>query len=402
MISVLIISCQNGNKTLNKGLWRAVLINQKGIEIPFNFEVKDTLNNLTLILINGSERLKVNQILVKGDSVFIQLPLFDSEIKGVLNDKTINGVYIKRLANSHEIMGFEALAGVGYRIKNETNPPKSNLSGKWETIFLDSNKKDTTQAVGEFSQIGNKVYGTFLTPTGDFRYLEGIVEGNKFNISTFDGAHAFLFTGDILADSIIKNGKFYSGMFGEETFTAVKNAKAKLPNAYSLTNLKLGKNKLDFSFPNLDKIKVSLNDKVYKNKVVLVQILGSWCPNCMDETAFLANFYKKNKHKGVEIIGLAYERTSDFEKSKTNIEKLIKRFDVKYPILITGFTKDKAQVLKSLPQLLQFVAFPTLLVIDKNGEVQKIHTGFSGPGTGVHYTNFVSDFSKMVDNLRTK
>jgi thiol-disulfide isomerase/thioredoxin len=66
----------------------------------------------------------------------------------------------------------------------------------------------------------------------------------------------------------------------------------------------------------LDGKTVSLAGYRYKNKVVIVQILGSWCPNCMDETAYMVNYYKKYHNKGVEVVGLAYERSNDFAKSQ--------------------------------------------------------------------------------------
>ena len=43
----------------------------------------------------------------------------------------------------------------------------------------------------------------------------------------------------------------------------------------------------------------------------MLQLSGTWCPNCKDETKFLAPWYEKNKDRGVEIIGLAYEKKAD-------------------------------------------------------------------------------------------
>ena len=47
--------------------------------------------------------------------------------------------------------------------------------------------------MGEFSQAGDSVAGTFLTETGDHRFLAGQVRGAEMYLSTFDGAHAFLY-----------------------------------------------------------------------------------------------------------------------------------------------------------------------------------------------------------------
>jgi thiol-disulfide isomerase/thioredoxin len=134
--------------------------------------------------------------------------------------------------------------------------------------------------------------------------------------------------------------------------------------------------------------------------VVIVQLLGSWCPNCMDETNyFVSGYYKKYHPKGVEIIGLAYERTTDFAKSQKTVRQLRSHFNIPYPLLITGFTPAKGDPEKSLPMLAGFKGFPSTIIIDKKGNVRKIHTGFSGPGTGVHYTEFKSEFEKLTDDL---
>jgi len=147
----------------------------------------------------------------------------------------------------------------------------------------------------------------------------------------------------------------------------------------------------------LDGKNVSLNNPEFKNKVVVLQLFGSWCPNCMDETAYLSKFYERYKNKGVEVVALAYERTKDFEKSKANIEQVKKRFNANYPFLITGFTNAEAS--KSLPMLNKVMAFPTTIIIDKKGEVRKIHTGFNGPGTGKHYLAFTQEFEALIDGL---
>jgi thiol-disulfide isomerase/thioredoxin len=129
-----------------------------------------------------------------------------------------------------------------------------------------------------------------------------------------------------------------------------------------------------------------------------VQIMGSWCPNCMDETNFLSPWYRKNRERGVEIIGLAYEKNPDFSVSAPKLKKMITRFGIEYNVLLAG-QNDKAKASLTLPMLNRVLAFPTTIFIDRNGKVRKIHTGFSGPGTGEYYTQFVEEFEQFVDKL---
>ena len=394
------LSCNNKAKNdIQKGIWRATLTTELGAEIPFNFEVSDSAGKKQLDIINGKERFRVNEITIKNDSVHIQMPLFDSEIKAVFNGKNLIGKWIKHLAAENVTMEFKAEPDASWRFFKTEIKTEKDLSGRWSATFISQDKKDTTVAVGEFEQKGARLTGTFLTTTGDYRFLEGTVSNDKLYLSCFDGSHAYLFTGKLQNDNTITNGSYYSGFSSVENWTAKKDEHAILPDAYSLTSLKPGISTIDFTFPDLNGKNVSLSNNRFKNKVVIIQFFGSWCPNCMDETAFLAPFYKKYKNQGVEVIGLAYERSRDFKIAKRNIERLQKRFDVTYDLLITGYTKDKGEVVKSIPMMNNFEAFPTTIVIGKDGKVKKIHTGFSGPGTGSHYTEFVNEFEENIKTL---
>jgi thiol-disulfide isomerase/thioredoxin len=145
---------------------------------------------------------------------------------------------------------------------------------------------------------------------------------------------------------------------------------------------------------------VSFSDPRFHDKVVLVQLMGSWCPNCMDETRFLSKFYDEYHHKGVEIVALAYERSTDFARSQVSVRSFRHRFDVKYPMLITGVSvNDSLRAEKTLPQLDAIVGFPTTLFVNRQGDIEKIHTGFNGPGTGEHYEKQKSEFYKTVDAM---
>ena len=400
LLIILIVSCTGtSDGSLQTGIWRATLKTQSGEEIPFNFEITDSAEQKLLDIINGKERFRVNEISTLSDSVIIQMPLFDSEIRAVLKNETLSGQWIKHFGDSDEVMQFNAQKGESWRFFKDNTTTNPDISGRWSVTFNTLNNQSSYASVGEFTQENGRVFGTFLTTTGDYRFLEGTVSDHTLYLSCFDGSHAYLFTGKLLNDSTITEGKFFSGLSSVETWTANKDDKAILPDAYSITDLKPGYDKIDFSFPGLDGKKVSLSDQKFKNKIVLVQFFGSWCPNCMDETAYLTSFHKKYQEKGVEIVALAYERTKDFERSRKNIARLRDRFSVPYDMLVTGFTKDKIEVSKSLPMLKQFMAFPTLMIIDKNGKIRKIHTGFSGPGTGSHYADFVKEFEQTIDDL---
>jgi thiol-disulfide isomerase/thioredoxin len=384
---------------LATGIWRGEIKRTDGHTIPFNFQTKLIAGKIIIYVINGTERLLVDNVRRKGDSLFINMPFFDSRFDlRILGENKLEGSWIKNNGNRQAIVAFCATFNKAERYPF-SKPPAFNISGRWSVHF--KGVADSTEAIGEFKQSGSKVRGTFLTITGDYRFLEGVVSGDTLKLSTFDGGHAYSFESKIVDSGKMTDGFYFAGATSVETWVAEKNEQAKLPNEFSLTRLKDSANAtLHFKFPDLNGHIVSINDHAYKNKVVIIQILGSWCPNCMDETRFLSAWYHQNKSRGVAIIGLAYERTTSFTNAKKLLQPFISRFHVTYPILATGVTvSDSLRTEKTLPEIQEIIGFPTTIFVDKKGMIRKIHTGFNGPGTGEHYEMYKKEFSKLVNSL---
>jgi thiol-disulfide isomerase/thioredoxin len=396
--TILLAGCmakKETNQNLKTGIWRAT-VEIQGRELPFNFEVKKVnANEIHILLKNAEEEILLDEIKIKDDSIDIALHVFDANIKARIDGDSLVGLFIKNPAKDYRLP-FRAAYGQTFRFPKSTNQLEvPDFSGKYEVKFI--HEADTTPAVAIFKQQADSVTGTFLTPTGDYRYLQGNVSNGTLQLSTFDGNHAYLFTANKQMDGTLV-GEYYSGKTWMESWTAIKNENPKMPDAEKLTYLKEGYDRIEFSFPDVTGKKVSLTDDKYKNKVVVLQLFGTWCPNCMDETKFLAPWYEENKNRGVEIIGLAYERKPEFEYASSRVKKMIDKFKVPYDFVIAG-VDDKEKASETLPMLNKVVAFPTTIFIGKDGKVKKIHTGFSGPGTGVYYEQFIQDFNDTINEL---
>src|SRR5579871_506990 len=400
LFSALFVSAQK--KNLPNGEWRAVLERSDGNNIVFNFQTKDSAGKKILYIKNADERLLVDEIKNTGDSIIIKLPFFEAQLHVVLqSNNDLSGFYYKRLVDNYQVMPMHAYYQQNFRFPVSQKKTKKNVTGRWAVVFWNDDAKDSTFDVGEFVQEGNLVTGTFLDPTGDFRYLQGVVDGDLLKLSAFDGSHAYLFTAKVDHDKMI--GLHFSGPTFKNNWIAKKDDQAKLSDEFALTKMKAGETRLNFSFKDINGKKISLSDDRYKNKVVIIQIMGSWCPNCMDETALMTKLYSEFKNKGVEIIGLAYERSTNFARSQNSLRSFQKRFDVRYEILISGVSvNDSLRSDKTLPQLERIEGFPTTIFIGKDGKVAKIHTGFNGPGTGEHYAEQQKEFYDIVNELLTK
>jgi thiol-disulfide isomerase/thioredoxin len=384
---------------LTPGPWRGELAIQ-GQQLPFLFEVKTEAGKPVVYLINkglnGEERLRCDEISAAGDSVSIRLHVFDAALVVRADGKEkLKGTWVKYDAKTPYRVPLVATAGEQKLFPDVIERKNEFLSGTWRTTFKDETGS-TYPAIGIFNQ-NSVVTGTFLTSTGDYRYLAGQADESSFKLSTFDGSHAFLFAGRTGGTGLM--GDFYSGKSGHETWTATADPKAKLPDADTLTYLKKGESRLNFKFPSVVKgASISPTDPKYRGKVVVLQVLGSWCPNCMDESKFLAPWYEKNKARGVEVIGLGYERMADYDQAAARLRQMKERLNMSYDLAVAGVA-NKDSVAKSMPQLAKFLAFPTTIFLDKKGVVRSIHTGYSGPGTGKYYEEEVAGFNRTIDKL---
>lgn len=395
LLTIIFITCCKPDiqKKLQTGTWRAILEVQDNNELPFIFEVESEGH---LKIYNAEEVIAVDDIQYRNDSVYIQMPVFPTYIAAkFVNKETLKGSFFDNERNRE--VPFSATYGIAKRF-DTSKSALANITGNWQTVFSPGIQEDKYIAKGIFNQDGNNVTGTFRTTTGDYRYLEGAIDGNEFKLSTFDGSHAFLFIGTA-TDNTLK-GMFYSGSHFKEPFVAKRNETYELTHADSLTVLKEGYDRFEFSFPDSEGNLVSLDDERFKNKVVLVQIMGSWCPNCLDESKFYSHHYNANKDKDFEIVALAVEHARTETQAFKNIKRLQDKIGIEYPILLaqTG-TSSKTETQKKLPMLNHVLSYPTTIYVDKKGEVRKIHTGFNGPATGEKYIAFKTEFESFVSKL---
>jgi peroxiredoxin len=396
-----VFSNAQNSTPLKTGKWQGELLLNGTTHLPFYFEIKKSKDKLTIEISNAEEKIVVDDIQAGKDSVKFKMPLFDSEFLCEIKDdgKSLDGVWINHMSKTNNEIPFLAYKGRHYECEKSSPAFEILQSGPWEVTF-NPNAPESYRAIGlfKFDKDEHKVTGTFLTETGDFRYLSGFACMDWIYMSCFDGSHAWYFRWKLRADNTLA-GDFFSGTQGYEPWIAKRNDHVALGNPDSLTFLKKKEEKLDFKFKNLDGQDVSLNDARYQNKVVIIQIMGSWCPNCMDETKYLADLYKQDKDRGLEIIALAFERGDDPEKVNQHLKSVKTHFGADYEFLIAGKTGSTEAASAALPMLNAVMAFPTTIIVDKKGMVQKVYTGFNGPATGVHYEQYKTETAQFLDKL---
>lgn len=378
------------------GLWRVELTSPGG-ELPFFLEITRSDDHLSAIVTNGEEHVTTSNVRVDGSDLLVDFSAFNSRLRAsVENGLLVGSLSVVRSGGARQMMPLRATKGATARFSRLDQRPETDVTGRWAVTFRQKNGIETP-AVGEFAQTGEHVTGTFLTPTGDYRYLEGDMTGRRLRLSAFDGYHTFLFDAVAATDSTLR-GDFWSGTQWHETWEASRNEDAALPDADALTFLKPGYSRFNFAFPDTAGNLVTLDDLRFDDKIAVISISASWCPNCHDEAAFWAPYYRQNRSRGIEVVALMFEHVPEFSEAVRQIREFARRHHIEYPLLVGG-TSDKEAAHRMLPMLNHVMAYPTTLFVDRRGIVRKIHTGFAGPGTGKHYRELTKEFSDYVDFL---
>ena len=388
-----------------QGVWSAELSSPGG-PLAFGLDLRKVDGAWAAWLVNGEERIPVPSVEWSGRSLRLDIDHYDARIHAAPrldgDRMVLEGMWTKRTGlDDWSRMTFRATspdpqpahAAGPASPSAASSAPEESVAGRWRVDFA----SDEQPAVGVFEQVGDELRGTFLTTTGDYRYLSGVQDGEGFTLSCFDGAHAFLFKARLQDDGSLA-GDFWSRDVWHDTWTAVRDETIRLPDGFALTQwtglVELG----DLAFPDLTGEPRHLDDPLFAGNARILQVFGSWCPNCHDASDFLSELQTKYGPRGLSIVGLAFEITGDFTRDAEQVLKYAERHDVAYPLLVAGMS-DKAEATRRFPLLDEVRSYPTTIFLHGDGRVRAIYQGFSGPATGRAHDELKAAFEAIIEEL---
>ncbi len=385
---MFLLSCSKTTE-LN-GSWKVELKLQDQI-LPVLVQLTDKEGKLSGKLLNSDELIPITGIRNK-NQFELEIGTSYAVLKGEVADHNLTGEWVRTNRDDYRIpfTGNKTTKEHLYKeYENETT--LLSMQGKWK-IKLDDDKF----GLGLFTQNGRRVQGSILTETGDYRYLDGYLEGDKLKLYGFDGTFSFVING------LVKNDTMHAHIFAGKSYNkeiiGTKDNEFSLPNASELTKI-INKEPLQLSLKDLEQQQVSLDDEKLKDKAKIIQIFGSWCPNCIDELNYFISWRKEHKAKlnDVAFVAVAFENFKDEPTAIKTLKKLKHKMQMDYPILLGDYKSTKT-VTKVFP-IDKTRAFPTTLFLNKKNEIIKVHTGFSGQATGSYFKNFQVEFNETIDKL---
>jgi thiol-disulfide isomerase/thioredoxin len=373
----------------------AAWLETPGGPLRFGLALERTTEGWRGFLVNGEERLEVPLVSYDAPTLRLELPHYDSRIVAELEGGHLNGWWEKRRGKeSLARLPFHAGADRDCLVRDiAVDGGGGGVTGRWAVDF----ESDDQPAVGQFFELPEgRLLGTFLTATGDYRYLDGERRGDELTLSCFDGAHAFLFKAKLQPDGTLK-GDFWSGDWHHETWSAKRDEHAELADPFAQTTWN-GRTRLaDLAFPDLAGTKRSLADQA--GKATLLVVFGSWCPNCNDEAALLKELDARYRARGLAILLLAFELTGEPARDAEQVRIFQRRHGLEaLPAFLCG-SADKAEATKALGLVDRVRAFPTTVFVGADGLPKAIHSGFAGPATGEEHGKLRRDFEARIEAL---
>jgi thiol-disulfide isomerase/thioredoxin len=368
------------------GQWRAVL-DLAGGELRFRLELQADGGHLCNA--GACEPFSTVRPIPGTDSVLLEMADYAAAIRARAAGDSLTGFYRNVGNRGPRTIPFRAARGTW-----PVEPPGPALVGTWDATFHPVERP--SPRVLEFRGTERGLEGTVVSNSGDYGLFWGGAVADSFAMAHFDGSFVYLLAGRLDGDTL--RGTFHAGLRTQTPFVAARSTGA--PHLTPPTEVVRADTTapFTFAFPSVEGGLVTSDDPRFRDKVVIVDIFGTWCPTCHDAAPTLVDLHRKYGSRGLEIVGLAYEVTGDTAVDGAIVRRYRDKFGIAFPLLLAG-VNDSDSPGESQPQLSGPIAFPTTIFLDRAGRVRKVHAGFYGPATGAAHAALVREFEETVAAL---
>ena len=391
-VLLFLVGCQKAGDPI-AGIWHGEIFLDASPNVAFQLEVARDGDQVKGALVNGTDREESTSGSFDGKTLVLKFNFYDAELRADLNDGKLAGEFTRQRGKISLVRKLVATRDLP---QYQTTASGPDLSGDW--ILKVGEGDDMRVWSATLDQKGERLTGTVIPISGDWGSLNGYARNGEIYLSRFDGINAALWTAKLdengqLVGTFPGNRKVVAERFEQAIRQGVKPAD---PGTY--TKMKNPEEHFRFAAIDLDGKPVKSTDPRFKDKVVLVTITGTWCPNCHEEAPVLVDLYSKYKSQGLEIVALAYEYTGNRDRDIAQLKIYRQRHGIEFPLLLAG-TTEPGEIQRTLPQLDNFGAYPTTIYVGRDGKVDYIHAGFEGKATGERHKKLVAEIEHRVKEM---
>jgi thiol-disulfide isomerase/thioredoxin len=376
------------------GLWDATVV-ANGVTVPFRFELAfggKGKGPVAGAFFNGDERVRSTAGSFEGSDLTLRFDHYASQLHARWADGTLAGTYGRDGQAAYPFRATpRAAAGLDPAEPRASVP---SIAGQWQIAV----KSPKGELAWRFfvRQSGPEVSASILRVDGDTGTLSGTFQGDRFVLSHFSGARPLL-----LEVSPAPGGGLRLIQNGRIEYLAFKSSEARardLPEPADpsrWTSVKDPTEPLRFSGVDLDGKRVTESDRRLEGHVLLLNIMGSWCPNCHDEAPFLEELYRTYRGRGLRVVSIAFEDAEQLA-NPTRLRAFIHTYGIDYPVLLGG---EPGEIGTKLPQAVNLNTWPATFFVGKDGRVRGTHAGFAGKATGAAHQALEAEIRATVERL---
>jgi len=372
------------------GLWDATVV-VGGVDVPFRMEITGSGAGVKGSFFNGDEKVTSTSGQFANGALVLSFDEYETKLEATLKDGRLEGQYSRGTRGAP--YPFQAKRFVAAPPADEKVP---SVAGLWNI--------QTKSAKGESAwhlivrQSGPEVSAVILRVDGDTGTLAGAFRHGTFVLGHFSAARPMRLEIAPQADgslSLVQNDERDKPLTAIRAEQALAKGLPQPSDPSRFTSVKDPTEPLRFSFADLNGKIVSNADDRFRGKVIIVDISGSWCPNCHDETPFLVELYRKYHDRGLEIVALSFEEAAQL-KNPTRLRAFIKHYGIQYTVLVAGEPREASE---KLPQTVNLNSFPTTFFLGRDGRVRSAHAGFPGKASGKFHEEAKQEMTHTVERL---
>ena len=373
------------------GLWDAT-ITFNGEAIPFRLQIAGEGAKLQGWLFNGEDKVVASGASFQNGSLVLNFDSYAAKLEAKLQDGALVGQYGPMLKKTYPVTAHR------HKAEPSSSASAPSINGLWEVAVKSSKGEQAWRLIVQQKSASN-VSAAILRVDGDTGALTGGYKDGKFVLSHFSGGRPSLLVMTPAADGTLAIDM--TDLHGKSQLIAtrpdVARAKGLAPptDPDHHTTVKDASQPFQFSFPDLNGKIVSNTDARFQGKVVLVNVTGSWCPNCHDEAPFLGELYRKYRSQGLEVVALSFEEEDQLA-NPTRLRAFMKEYGIDYTVLLPGTPDDRDA---KLTQPVNLNSWPTTFFLGRDGRVRFVHAGFPGPASGELYRQAAHEFYSQVESL---
>ncbi len=375
-------------------LWTGSLQMFGGRSLPVHLQL-DHSPKPTGWLIVGDERTLIPEVAVHDDSVILSFAEYGAAIRATWNGRALVGFYERYRKDTLQIP-WSAEPGTPTQQKPSA-PPAVALVGSFR-VFYERGATVDTLSSATFWARGDSIFGSFVAADGDLGLFAGVQRGDSAVLDRFNGWQALKL--ELRNEGLHWRGALYSRDLPPSSFRLEARPEAEpiLPvdRVAAPANPKA---RFRFSGITPDGEIIAESSPQFEGKALIVDIMGTWCHNCMDAAPTLQRIAAEYRAKGLEVVGLSFELTDDTASGRRNLALYRKKYGIDFTLLFCGSTDARYTTPILYDQIKNFGAYPTTLFIDRRGRIKDIHVGFRGPGAGSAYQREVALLYRKAEEL---